>query len=158
MAVPPPLLTLVFRTARAADLPAIVALLADDGLGRGREDASHPLPRAYHDAFAAMDAQPGNEYVGAEREGRIVGCLQITLIAGLSRQGLLRAQIEGVRVAASQRGHGVGEALLRHAIECARDAGAKLVQLTSDARRTDARRFYERLGFAASHVGFKLEI
>ena len=147
-----------FRTATEADLPAIVRLLADDELGRGRELAADPLPREYHDAFAAMTGQAGNRMIVAVVEGMVVGCLQLTLIHGLSRRGMSRAQIEAVRVARDRQGAGIGGALLRHAIELARDQGCGLVQLTTDRSRGDAHRFYERLGFVASHLGMKLAL
>jgi GNAT superfamily N-acetyltransferase len=147
-----------FRPATEADLPAIVGLLADDELGRGRELASDPLPRDYHDAFAAMTAQAGNRMIVAVVEGSVVGCLQLTVIRGLSRRGMTRAQIEAVRVARGRQGAGIGGALLRHAIELARGEGCRLVQLTTDRSRGDAHRFYERLGFVASHVGMKLAL
>lgn len=146
-----------FRTAERQDIPAIVALLADDGLGRGREDQADLTP--YHAAFDAMSAQPGNEYVLAvDADGQILGCLQYTLIAGLSRGGTTRAQIEGVRVNSAARGQGIGEKLFRHAIERAAADGATLLQLTSDLQRSDAIRFYERLGFVHSHAGMKLSL
>lgn len=145
------------RPARREEVPAIVALLADDPIGRGREAPGNPLPAAYWQAFDDIAAQPGNLLLVAEIAGAVVGCLQLTMIPGLSRRGAKRAQVEGVRVAASRRGQGIGERLLRHAITVARDDGCALVQLTSDIRRPDARRFYERLGFVASHIGLKLE-
>jgi GNAT superfamily N-acetyltransferase len=149
---------LSFRTATREDLPAIVRMLADDGLGRGREQPVDPLPPAYAQAFDRMTAQPGNDYLLAEIDGAVAGCLQLTIIHGLSRTGMSRALIEGVRVAASHRGQGVGEALFREAIARARAAGCGLVQLTTDKARPDALRFYERLGFAASHEGMKLSL
>jgi GNAT superfamily N-acetyltransferase len=149
---------LSFRAATREDLPAIVRMLADDGLGRGREQPVDPLPRDYGDAFDRMAAQPGNYYLLAEINGAAAGCLQLTIIHGLSRTGMSRALIEGVRVAASHRGQGVGEALYREAIDRARTAGCGLVQLTTDKARPDALRFYERLGFAASHEGMKLDL
>jgi len=149
---------LSFRVAKRNDLPAIVRMLADDGLGKGREQPVEPLPPAYADAFDRMAAQPGNDYLLAEIDGEITGCLQLTIIHGLSRTGTSRAQIEGVRVAGSHRGRGVGEALFREAIGRAREAGCGLVQLTTDKARPDAFRFYEKLGFTASHEGMKLEL
>ncbi|MEM7745451.1 MAG: GNAT family N-acetyltransferase [Pseudomonadota bacterium] len=143
------------REAGAGDIEAIVSLLADDGLGRGRERPGDP---AYLLAFDAMSRQPGNVYLVAEMADQIVGCLQVTIIHGLSRAGATRAQIEGVRVAASARGAGIGDALMQAAVDRARAEGASLVQLTSDKVRTDAHRFYERLGFVASHDGFKLAL
>lgn len=146
-----------FRSAVENDLAAIAALLADDGLGRARETPSDLEP--YRAALRAMQAQTGNDYILAVDEGgAVMGCLQYTLIPGLSRSGMLRAQIEGVRVAGAARGQGLGERMLRHAIERARADGAALVQLTSDLRRADAIRFYERLGFVHSHAGMKLDL
>ena len=150
--------SLTFRVATREDLAAIVRMLADDGLGNGREQPADPLPRAYGDAFERMAAQQGNYYLLAESDGDVAACLQLTVIHGLSRTGMSRAQIEGVRVAATHRGQGIGEALFREAVERARVAGCGLVQLTTDKRRADARRFYERLGFSASHEGMKLEL
>jgi ribosomal protein S18 acetylase RimI-like enzyme len=147
-----------FRKAVAADLLAIVKLLADDPLGAKRERAEDPLPREYRDAFGAIERQAGNSVIVAVDDGTVVGCLQLTLIPGLSRLGMLRAQIESVRVAESHRSQGLGERLFRHAIEQAREAGCGLVQLTTDRSRPDALRFYERLGFEASHLGMKLDL
>ncbi|MCP5367565.1 MAG: GNAT family N-acetyltransferase [Hyphomicrobiales bacterium] len=146
------------RPARIDDLPAIVALLADDPLGATRERAEDPLPQEYHDAFAAVAAQAGNELLVVEDDGQVVGCMQLTFIPGLSRQGATRAQIESVRVRSDRRGQKIGEALFRHAINRARARGAGLVQLTTDLERTDARRFYERLGFQATHLGMKMAL
>jgi ribosomal protein S18 acetylase RimI-like enzyme len=151
-----PVENIALREARADDLPAIAALLADDPLGATREDA-HNLA-AYHRAFQAMAAQQGNTLLVAEQAGRVIGCLQLTIIPGLSRRGLTRALIEGVRVAADSRGLRIGERLICHAIRLAREADCGLAQLTSDNSRADAHRFYERLGFVASHVGFKLAL
>lgn len=150
---------IAFRTAVEADLPAIVRLLADDVLGAKRERSEDPLPQVYRDGFAAMSRQPGNEILLAvDAEGSILACLQLTIIAGVSRLGTTRAQVEAVRVASGARGRGVGEALMREAIARARAAGCSLVQLTTDTTRPDAHRFYERLGFVPSHVGMKLAL
>jgi len=149
---------IIIRSARVDDLSAVVRLLADDPLGATREAWADPLPTVYVEAFAAMERQGGNELLVALDGEVVVGCLQLTCIPGISRRGAMRAQIEGVRVAASHRGRGLGAAMVRDAIERARAAGCVLVQLTSDASRADARRFYERLGFVASHVGFKQEL
>ena len=146
------------RTARAEDLPAIVHLLADDPLGATRERDEDPLPRAYREAFDSIQAQRGNEIIVAVDSGHVIGCLQFTIVPGLSRLGMPRGQIEGVRVGRHHRGKGVGEALLRQAIARAREAGCGLVQLTTDKSRPDALRFYERLGFIASHEGMKLSL
>jgi len=148
----------IIRPARREDVPAIVALLADDPLGAAREEAADPLPAAYWQAFDDVAAQSGNFLFIAESSGAVAGCLQLTLIPGLSRRGMKRGLIEAVRIGAGCRGQGLGERLVRHAIEVARAAGCGLVQLTSDTSRADAHRFYERLGFVASHVGMKLAL
>ncbi|GAA1499956.1 GNAT family N-acetyltransferase [Streptomyces synnematoformans] len=144
---------LEIRRATAADVPAIVAMLADDPLGAARETPDDPAP--YERAFAWIDADPGQHLAVAERDGRIVGTLQLTFIPGLSLRGTTRALIEAVRVHRDLRGSGLGSQLIEWAVEEARRRGCGMVQLTSNATRTDAHRFYERLGFAASHVGFK---
>lgn len=149
---------LVIRTATAHDLPAVVRLLADDTLGAARERHSDPLPDEYTRAFTAMQAQGGNDLLVATLDDEIVGCLQLTIIPGLSRFGAVRGQLEGVRVSSTHRGRTIGEALVRHAIDRCRAAGCSLVQLTSDVTRVDAKRFYERLGFEATHVGMKLKL
>ena len=141
------------REARQGDLSAIAALLADDGLGRGREADDVAV---YQAAFARMSAQSQNVYLVADSAGEVLGCLQYTVIHGLSRAGASRAQIEGVRVAATARGKKIGETMMQVAIDRARHDGCTLIQLTTDQRRVDARRFYERLGFEASHFGMKM--
>jgi GNAT superfamily N-acetyltransferase len=150
-----------FRDARRADVPRIVGLLADDVLGAGREAGpgdGGELADAYWDAFEQVEASSSNRIIVAEADGEVVGTLQLTLIPGLSRQGMTRAQIEAVRVAASQRGQGLGAAMINWAIEEARGAGCGLVQLTSDRQRPAAIRFYESLGFTATHEGLKLPL
>ena len=147
---------LLIRGAVRDDVPAIVAMLADDPLGAAREDLGDP--RTYDAAYDRVVADPGQHLVVAEREGTVVGTLQLSVIPGLSRRGATRSVIEGVRVARTERGTGLGTELVTWAVEESRRLGCALVQLTSDASRTDARRFYERLGFVASHVGFKLQL
>ena len=147
-----------FRRARADDLPAIVAMLADDTLGRTRESPGLPLDARYLAAFAAIDADPNQMLVIAECEGAVVGCQQISFIPGLGRRGAWRALIEAVRVASGMRGQGLGQQLIEYAIAEAVRRGCSMVQLTTDRSRTDAHRFYERLGFVASHVGMKLDL
>lgn len=149
---------LTFRAASEQDLPAIVALLADDELGSSREDASLPLNDAYVDAFAAIDSDPNQLLTVVEKDGAIAGCLQLTFIPGLSRRGMWRGQIESVRIAASQRGSGLGRQMLEWAIEECRSRGCGLAQLTTDKTRKDACRFYASLGFTASHEGMKLSL
>lgn len=147
----------LLRRAIETDVPALAALLVDDAIGAGREDASDLEP--YLRAFRAVDADPAHLLVLAEDAGgSAVATLQLTLIPGLSRHGALRAQVEAVRVAASRRGSGLGSALMRWAIEESRARGAGLLQLTSDLRREDAHRFYQRLGFVGSHLGMKLDL
>ncbi|AOB39940.1 GNAT family N-acetyltransferase [Bordetella parapertussis] len=150
--------TLSFRRAAATDLPAIIALLADDALGQQREDPTMPPQPAYLAAFGAIDRDPNQFLAVVERAGQIIGCLQLSFIPGLSRRGLWRGQIESVRVAASERGAGTGRALFEWAIAQCRDKGCGLVQLTTDKQRADARRFYESLGFKATHEGMKLDL
>ena len=145
-----------FRRATSADLPAIIAMLADDTLGATREDASSPPNRAYVEAFAAIDADPNQYLLIAELGGTIYGCLQLSFIPGLSRLGAWRGQIESVRIASSQRGSGIGRAMIMQAIAMCRARKCMLIQLTSDKTRPDALKFYENLGFVASHEGFKL--
>jgi GNAT superfamily N-acetyltransferase len=144
---------LIIRRARATDVDAIVAMLADDPLGATRERPGDP---GYLTAFETVDADPHQLLAVGERSGEVVGTLQLTFIPGLSRVGATRALIEAVRVRADQRGSGLGQLLVEWAIEQARERGCALVQLTTDASRVDAHRFYERLGFAATHVGMKL--
>jgi GNAT superfamily N-acetyltransferase len=145
----------VVRRARADDVPAIVALLAADAIGGGREGADLA---PYEAAFAAVDADPAHLLVVAEADGVPVATLQLSVVPALARRGALRGQLEAVHVAPGHRGTGLGTALVGWAVEEARRRGCTLVQLTSDLRRTDAHRFYERLGFTASHVGFKREL
>lgn len=145
------------RRAGEQDLPAIVALLADDPLGSTREGRGEDL-EPYRRAFRAVDGDPGQLLVVAVSSSEVVGTLQLTFIPGLSRRGALRAQIEAVRVREDRRGHGLGAALFGWAVEHARRRGCALVQLTTDRSRSDAHRFYERLGFVASHEGLKLQL
>ncbi|WP_152656536.1 GNAT family N-acetyltransferase [Oceanobacillus sp. CFH 90083] len=145
-----------FRKARKEDVPAIVRLLADDELGSQRERYEEPLPDEYDQAFEEMEAQTGNQIILAMEDENIIGCLQLTIIPGLARLGMKRAQIEAVRIDKNFRGKGIGEALFKEAIAIAKDENCGLVQLTTDKLRNDAHRFYERLGFSASHEGMKL--
>jgi ribosomal protein S18 acetylase RimI-like enzyme len=148
----------VFRRATREDLPAIVALLADDMLGKTREVLSDPLDARYVAGFEAIEANPNDMLAVAEIEGRVVGCLQLTFLAGVSHLGAWRGHVEGVRVDASLRGSGIGRQMLGWAIEQCRAKGCKTVQLTTNAARTDAQRFYKALGFEGSHVGMKLTL
>lgn len=149
---------LTIRRATSADLAAIVGLLADDALGRSRENPGPPLDPCYGEAFAAIERDPNQFLAVAEEGGEVVGCLQLSFIPGLSRHGLWRGQIESVRVASARRGGGLGRRLFEWAIAECRRRGCGLVQLTTDKARPDALRFYESLGFAASHEGMKLAL
>lgn len=146
---------MIIREANRQDLAQIAALLADDGLGRGREASDVAI---YQAAFDRMRTQSSNVYLVVENAGEVIACLQYTVIHGLSRAGASRAQIEGVRVSADHRGQKLGERLMQAALERARSDGCSLVQLTTDRSRADALRFYERLGFVASHHGMKLDL
>ena len=149
---------LAFRAATRADLPALIALITDDQLGRTRDDASLPLDQRYLDAFAALERDPNQLLVAVEQQGSVIGCFQITFIPGISRRGAWRGQIESVRVAREKRGAGLGTAMFEWAIAECRRRGCDLVQLYTDKSRSEAHRFYERLGFKASHEGMKLAL
>jgi ribosomal protein S18 acetylase RimI-like enzyme len=149
---------LTYRRAVAADLPTLVDMLADDVLGQARERPGEPLAEEYLKGFAAIDADPNQLLLIAEQGGTIAGMLQLTVIPGISHLGSWRGQIEGVRVAAAMRGQGIGEAMLRHAITLAGERGCKIVQLTTNKARADAKRFYEKLGFEPAHEGMKLTL
>lgn len=151
-------LTLTFRRATRADLEAIVDLLVDDKIGATREDGSRPLNPRYVAGFEAVDRDPNQYLAVVEEGGTVIGSLQITFIPSVSRLGMWRGQIEAVRIAASRRGAGLGRQMFDWAIAQCRDRGCELVQLTMDKTRTDSRRFYESLGFKASHDGFKLDL
>jgi GNAT superfamily N-acetyltransferase len=148
--------SLSFRRAAFDDLTVLVVLLADDPIGSGRESTGIPLHPRYAEAFCAIERDPNQLLAVAERDGRVIGVLQLSFIPGLARSGMWRGQIEGVRVAASERGAGVGRAMLEWAIEECRKRGCGMVQLTSDKRRTAAHAFYDALGFRATHEGYKI--
>jgi GNAT superfamily N-acetyltransferase len=146
-----------FRKATRADLPAIVHLLAQDILGQKREAYQDPLPNSYYEAFDRIDADPNQELIVAENANQeVIGTLQLTILPGLSYQGSSRALIEAVRVREDHRGSGIGGELLQWTIKRARARGARMLQLTSDKQRVDAVRFYEKLGFKATHEGLKM--
>ncbi|KAB2973701.1 GNAT family N-acetyltransferase [Streptomyces sp. SS1-1] len=147
---------LEIRPAVADDVPAIVGMLADDPLGAQRESPDDLTP--YLAALERLQGDPHQHVVVAVREGRVVGTLQLTIVPGLSRRGATRSIIEGVRIHADERGSGLGTQLIEWAVDESRRQDCHLVQLTSDKTRTDAHRFYERLGFTASHTGFKLQL
>jgi ribosomal protein S18 acetylase RimI-like enzyme len=144
------------RRATREDVAAIVAMLADDKLGGARERIEDPLPLSYFKAFDTLDRDPNIQLVVAEEGGRVVGCLQLCMLPGLSSQGASRGLIEDVRVASDRRSRGIGEQLVQWAVTQSRARGCKLVELLTHHTRVDAQRFYERLGFARSHVGMTI--
>lgn len=143
---------MIWRDAADGDIPAVVALLRDDVLGQGRELSEL---QAYRDAFVAMQAEAHNHLIVADDAGEVVACYQLSFISGLSLGAARRAQVEGVRVRTDRRGSGLGAALMQDAEARARQAGCSLLQLTTNRSRSDAHRFYDRLGFTASHIGYK---
>lgn len=145
------------RHATERDVPEIVALLADDVLGSQRERSNADLA-PYYAAFARIAVHQNQDLLVVERAAAVVGTLDIAILASLSRQGALRMQVEAVRIARSERGTGLGTAIFAWVIDHARREGCGLVQLTTDRTREDAHRFYERLGFTPSHVGYKLDL
>ncbi|XVV11333.1 GNAT family N-acetyltransferase [Actinoplanes sp. CA-131856] len=145
----------MFRIAERADVPAILALLADDEISRSRGSVSEQVDATIWAAFEQIDADPNNELIVGD-DGEVIATCQLTFIPGLSRGGTTRMTIEAVRVRADRRGGGLGRAMMAYAMTRARERGAGLIQLTTDKRRTEARRFYESLGFTASHEGMKL--
>ncbi len=149
---------LIFRQATRADLPVIVAMLADDMLGRSREMPSDRVDPRYLAGFGAIEANPNDMLAVAELDGVVVGCLQLTFLAGISNLGGWRGQIEGVRVSSGQRGGGIGRLMIEWAVTQGRAKGCKTMQLTTNATRADAQRFYTKLGFVPSHVGMKLTL
>ena len=152
-----PLSAVTIRRARREDVGVIVGMLADDPLGRARERIEQPLPPSYFRAFEALDNAPDIQLVVAEdQDGAVVGCLQLCILPGLSSQGASRGLIEDVRVAKHRRSRGIGEQMVQWAVAEARTKGCKLVELLTHNTRVDAQRFYERLGFARSHVGMTL--
>lgn len=151
-------MNLSFREALEEDITALVALLADDDLGQQREDGSNPLNEAYLLAFKHISSDPNNELIVAEENQIIVGMLQLTFIPYLTHIGSWRCLIEGVRIHRRVRNTGLGTRLFKWAIERAKNRQCKIVQLTSDKQRPEAIRFYEGLGFEATHEGFKLKL
>ena len=149
--------TYLVRPATRDDVGAIVELLADDVLGSKREADDADLA-PYLSAFERIASHPNQELIVVERDNVVVGTFDITILASLSRQGALRAQIEAVRVSRSERGTGLGASLFQWIIAHARTRGCTLLQLTTDRTRENAHRFYERLGFSPSHIGYKLDL
>ena len=148
----------IFRRAKQEDLSAIVRMLADDELGSQRERFEDPLPESYHEAFEQIDRDSNHELVVAELNGEVIGTLHLIFIPSISYQGGLRAQVESVRVDKPYQSKGIGSNIMKWAIERAKARGARIVQLTTHKSRAAAYRFYERLGFKASHMGMKLNL
>jgi ribosomal protein S18 acetylase RimI-like enzyme len=146
------------RPARREDVSAIVAMLADDHLGRARERVEDPLPSVYYQAFERVERDQNLTLVVAESEGRVVGCLQLAVLAGISSQGGIRGLLEDVRVASDCRSRGIGEQLVQWAIAEAKTRGCNLVELLTHQSRIDAQRFYKRLGFELSHAGMTVRL
>jgi GNAT superfamily N-acetyltransferase len=147
-----------FRLAKRADLPSIVRLLTDDDLGSQRERYEDPLPEAYYAAFEQIERDPNHELIVAERNEEVIGTLHLMFLPSISYQGGLRTQIESVRVDKRFQSQGIGSAMMQWSLQRARQRGAHIVQLTTHKTREDAHRFYERLGFKASHLGMKLSL
>lgn len=147
-----------FRAATNDDLPAVLALLNDDQFGVTRNPLYDDERESYDAAFVEMSNDPNNGEIVSVRDGAVIGCYQLTFIRGLSHVGAERAQIESVRISSSLRGGGLGTLMMNDAIERARERGCFQVQLTTDVRREHTKRFYERLGFVASHNGMKLRL
>jgi ribosomal protein S18 acetylase RimI-like enzyme len=141
------------RPARREDVAAIVAMLADDHLGRARERVEDPLPAVYYEAFERVARDENLQLVVAESEGRVVGCLQLAVLPGISSQGGIRGLLEDVRVATDCRSRGIGEQLVQWAMTEAKARGCNLLELLTHQSRVDAQRFYKRLGFSLSHAG-----
>ncbi|MEQ8477668.1 GNAT family N-acetyltransferase [Fulvivirga sp.] len=147
-----------FREAESQDLPTIVDLLYNDALGAGREKRSEGIDQRYIKAFDAIKQERNNAVFVAEKDGEVVGTFQLTFIQNLTYSGGIRAQIEGVRIHEELQGTGLGQLMINKAIELAKDKGAHLVQLTTDKKRPEAIKFYEKLGFVSSHEGMKLHL
>jgi ribosomal protein S18 acetylase RimI-like enzyme len=150
--------SIVFRSALLSDVPAIVALLADDAIGSHREVLGEPLDSRYVEAFRAIEADTNQRLVVVVDGNEVIGTLQLSFVPGLARTGMWRGQIEAVRIATHRRASGLGQRMIEWAIEECRARHCGLVQLTTDKSRADAQRFYDRLGFTASHEGYKLAL
>lgn len=148
-------MNLIFRKATRADIHDIVRLLAEDSLASSREQYEN-IPASYYSAFDIINADKNNYLLMVELDGKIAGTMQLTFTTYMTYQGGKRAQIEGVRIDKDARGQGIGQAMIKWAINKAREKGCHVVQLTTDKRRPDALEFYKKLGFLASHEGLKL--
>lgn len=146
------------RRAERADIPAIVAILADDYLGKDREKITDPLPASYGAAFSEIEANPHAYMLVCECAGVVVGYLQLWFLRGMAKQGALQARLGDVQIASAQRGAGIGRRMVAHAIELARQRGCKLMFLISHETRKDAHRFYKQLGFTPDYQGMMLTL
>jgi GNAT superfamily N-acetyltransferase len=146
---------LTYRAARPEDLPLIVGLIVEDSVVATNDDPADALHGDYTAALAAIDADPNQEMIVVEQDGAPIGCFQLSYLPGLMRRGMWRGQIEVVHVSETHRNRGLGSQMMKWALERCRERGCRMVQLTSNKKRLDAHRFYERLGFAKSHEGFK---
>jgi len=144
---------MIFRDALPEDIPYIVSLLADDRLGAQREQLGDP---AYAKALQDIDADPTTRFIVVEDDGIVVGCMQMSILPGLARRGVRRAQLESVRIAGSQRSKGLGAAMVAEGVRLAKEAGCGLIELSTDKTRADAHRFWKRQGFEDTHVGMKM--
>lgn len=151
-------MNVTFRLAQRNDVPTIVQMLAEDQLGAQRERSETPLPQVYYEAFETIANDANHELLVAEVDGEVIGSLHLMFLPSISYQGGTRAQVESVRVIQRLRGQGIGAEMMKWAIERARQRGCHLMQLTSHQSRTDAHRFYERLGFVKSHIGMKINL
>lgn len=149
---------ILFRAATYTDVPSIVRLLADDELGSLREMYENPIPESYYSAYEAIAKDRNHELIVAELDGEVIGTLHLMFLPSLSFQGGLRAQVESLRVDNLHQNQGVGSQMMKWAIQQAKDRNAHIVQLTTHESRTDAHRFYERLGFKGTHLGMKLSL
>ncbi len=149
-------MTLAYRPATEADLPFIVGLIFEDAVVVTNDAVADALGADYRKALAAIAADPNQEMFVVDENGVPVGCFQLTYIPGLMRRGMWRGLIESVHVSAAHRNRGLGSEMMRWAVEHCRARGCGMIQLTSNKKRTDAHRFYRRLGFEQSHEGFKL--
>jgi GNAT superfamily N-acetyltransferase len=149
-------MALSFRNARPDDLPFIIALIVEDSVIQTGDEPADAGHADYTDALAAIDADPNEEMIVVENDGERIGCFQLSYLPGLMRRGMWRGQIEVVHVGDAWQNRGFGTEMMRWAVERCRQRGCGLVQLTSNKKRPDAHRFYERLGFSKSHEGFKI--
>mgnify|MGYP000232601871 FL=1 len=149
-------MNIIHRRAKLEDLKAIVSLLVDDKLGHTREQAGDEIAQEYLDAFAKIDSDSNQYLMVLENDGEVIGTCHLTLMPSLTFSGSTRLQIEAVRVNSNIRGQNLGQQMIKFAINWGKEHGATIIQLTTNKERPDALKFYEKLGFKASHEGMKL--